>query len=947
MTRKQSMTWATRIARGLLLAALTGGLAACGGGGGTNVRPEAPPPPPPPPPPTPPADQPPWDAQLSLTNTYAAHDAGFNGAGSIIGVVDTGIMRSNPTVAGRVIAELIYVDPNSNDTSVDDVVGHGTWVSEMAAGQAWDEFPGGIAPSAKLVSARIIADDTPSDSGQPPAEVSATDANFFAGVNSDLISYGVNIMNNSWGGITWDTTNAGVNQAFDAAYRPFIVQHGGLVVFAAGNGSDPNPSTIAALPSVAPDLEQGWLTVVAIDSNHPDQLADYSNQCGVAMDYCLAAPGGVIVLDSDATATTTDPTYYVVKGTSLAAPQVSGAAALVWQAFPYFTNDLVRQTILGTADDLGTTGPDTVFGYGMLDVGRAVQGPAKFNWGNVSVAFDDITSTWGNDISGAGGLVKGGTGTLILTGTNTYAGGTTIDGGSLQATHTLPGNATVATAGGGVGTLDGAPGVAGDLANNGGIVAVHGGDTTVGGDYTQSSTGTLAVNLGSKLDITGSATLDGGVLEVTGADEGYVASTHTDVLTAAGGRSGTFDSLVKDPGVVFISNTIGYGANSVWLDTTGLNITATATAMGIASPAAVGAAVRVQRGFDAINAGLAAGRGVSPDVLVGAGAIQHSASPAAAQATLQSLSGQLHAAGAAMLFNAIDAGSDALAEHTDDLVAGRGKPGIWYADLGWQGDLQRGGYAGATFQSQGSIVGADFRVAPHAWLGYAMGASRGYGQLDSAWDHNQTWTNHVMLYGGVSRGPWYATAEMGGGWSHGDMQRLLVLGGRQAPVGSGSTSSFFSSSLEGGYQFRAGGVRVTPFADLRYQRLRQGAFAEAGGYGFGLTADDHTVGRLQAGLGVRAMRGWTLGNGMWMQLDSSAAWRHALHQCGDVFDATFTGFDDWLPLDGIGLSRNETVLRAGLSVWPTRGFALRLGLAHEQGDQQRSNSLMLQGALSF
>jgi len=39
----------------------------------------------------------------------------------------------------------------------------------------------------------------------------------------------------------------------------------------------------------------------------------------------------------------------------------------VWQAFPYFNNDLLRQTLLGTAKDLGAPGVDAIFGYGLLD----------------------------------------------------------------------------------------------------------------------------------------------------------------------------------------------------------------------------------------------------------------------------------------------------------------------------------------------------------------------------------------------------------------------------------------------------------------------------------------------------------------------------------------------------------------------------------------------------
>lgn len=941
--RWQDMQRGVRMGLPLVLAVL---LASCGGGGGGAIRttPQIPPPT------TPTTPQPPIDAQLALTNTYPAHDAGYNGAGVTIGFVDSGIMRSNPAVAGRVKAELIYVDPSKNNTSIDDVVGHGTWTSSIAAGAPFAQFPGGIAPGADLVSARIISDNAPSDHGQPPSVVTAADAQFFGAVNADLITYGVDVMNNSWGGITWDTSDASVNQAFHDAYSPFVNQHGGLVVFAAGNGSDANPSTIAALPSVAPDLEKGWLTVVAVDSNHPTQLASYSNQCGVAMDYCLAAPGDVIVLDKDTTASTADPKYYVVSGTSLAAPQVAGAAALVWQAFPYFTNDLVRQTLLGTADPLGGSQPNPTFGYGELDVGKAVQGPAQFNWGDVSVSFDGLTSTWGNDISGAGGLIKDGNGTLILTGNNSYTGGTQILGGSLQATQMLPVASTQAgnTLGadvyvGGAGMLDAVPGTPGSLLNAGAVV-VRGGDTRVG-TYTQTASGVLSVSLGSVLDVDGNAQL-AGTLNVLGADTGYVTSSHQDVLTAGGAVSGTFSQLTTSPGV-FLNTSIQYTSQSVWLDTTSLKITQAAQAMAITDPASTAAALRVQRGFDRLDAGIASGGSLAPALLRGAGAIQHAATPASAKATLQSLSGQLHAANAAMLLDDIDAAGDALSRHVAGLRDGRGSSGPWYGGLGSGYNLQRNGYAGATYHSDGGIVGADVRIGAHGLLGYAVAESRGYGQLDASWDHSRNRTDHLLLYGGVLRGPWYADVSLGSGWFRQDLQRLLQLGGLAAPVGSGSSGRYLSGSLEGGFRLHAGATQVVPFADLRYQRLQQGAFAETGGYGFGLMANARTQGRLQTGLGLRVARGWQLAHGMRMQFDGSLAWRHALHRYGDVFDASFTGFDDWLPLRGIGLSRNESVLRAGLSLWPARNFGLRLGYTREQGERQHANSAMLEGAYAF
>ncbi|WHZ19043.1 MAG: Outer membrane stress sensor protease DegS [Rhodanobacteraceae bacterium] len=935
--------WVGGLALGVLACALT----ACGGGGSNGaVRPT----PASPPPTTPTTPQPPIDAQLSITNTYAAHAAGYTGQGVTIGVVDSGIMRSNPTVAGRVLDEFIDVDPAQNNTNIDDVVGHGTWVSEIAAGTPFAKFPGGIAPGASLVSARIISDSAPSDSGQPPTPISASDATFFQQVNQQLINAGVMVQNNSWGGLTWDTTNPSVNQAFDAAYSAFVNQHGGLVVFAAGNGSGAQPSTFAQLPNYAPDLAKGWLTVVAVDSNNPTQLASYSDICGNAMNFCLAAPGDVIVLDKDTTASTTNPTYYIVQGTSLAAPQVTGAAALVWQAFPYFTNAQVANTILETATPLGGSQPNPTFGWGELNVGKAVQGPVSLDAFQGGVSFNGITSTWSNGIAGVGQtLIKSGTGTLILTGNLGYSGGTVVSGGTLQSTQPLPlvraqqgqtGINDVIVQNGG--TLGPRTGTTGGV-QNAGTVIVQGGDTNIG-YYTQTSTGTLAVSLGSILK-TGQANL-AGTLNVLGADTGYVSNNHQDVLEATGIVNGTFAQLTTSPGV-FLNTTIQYTPNTVWLDTTSLKITQAAQAMAITDPASLSAAARVQNGFDTLNSRLAAGTSVAPGVLAGAGAIQHTATPAAASATLQSLSGQLHAASAAMLFDGIDAGDDALTDHFDDLLAGRARPGAWYAGLGRQGDLQRAGYAGASFRSDGGLVGADFRVGAHALLGYAVGASRGHGQLDMAWDHNQTWIDHAMLYGGVFDGSWYAKAQFGGGRFHEDMQRLLLLGGLAAPVGSGFAGNYVAGSLEGGYRFHVGAARITPFVDVRYQRLDQGGFAENGGYGFGLMANARTTGRLQTGVGLRAQDGWRLANGMLMQFDGSAAWRHAARQYGDAFDASFTGFDDWMPVDGVGLSRNESVLRAGLSLWPARTFGLRLGLSREQGDRQHAGSVMLQGIFAF
>ena len=631
-----------------------------------------------------------------------------------------------------------------------------------------------------------------------------------------------------------------------------------------------------------------------------------------------------------------------ISGSGSVAVDSTGTVALT--GINTFSGGVTIGGTLSVARDsnLGAAGGNLVLSYGTLETTGSFSTSRNVvlqNFGNIQTDSGSDFSISG-DISGSGELTKEGAGTLTVTGTNKYTGGTGVTSGTLRATTMLPGDATVGFGG----TLDAVPSIQNDLSNTG-TVAVHGGDTTVGGNY--SNTGTLAVSLGSKLAVNGTATLSGGTLEVTGADSGYVANTHTDVLTATGGVTGTFGQLVKDPGVVFTSTTIGYGPNDVYLDTTGLNITVAAKAMGIVEPAAMSAAQRVQDGFEAINATMASGGTPSSNVLQGAGAIQHSATPAVAQATLTSLSGQLHAASAAMLFGGIDARSNALSEHFDDLAGGRTTSGVWYSDLGWQGNLQRSGYAGATFRSNGGMAGADMRIGSHALVGFAIGQSLGFGQLDAAWDHSRTSMNNIAMYGGVMNGPWYASAQIANGWYREDMQRLLQLGALGSPVGGNSTGGYVGGALEGGRLFNLGTTRIVPFADVRYQRLDLGGFNEQGGLGYGLTADARAAGRLQAGLGLRAERGWRLVNGMRMEFDGSAGWQHTLHQYGSVFDASFTGFNDWLPVEGVGLSRNMVVLRAGLSLWPSRGFGLRLGYMREQGERERAGSAMLQGTVMF
>ena len=892
-------------------------LTACGGGGGGNgntrigiAAPPAPPPAPPPPvnppaPAPPPPPQPPIDAQLNLTDTYAAHNAGFDGTGVTIGVVDTGIMENHPALQGRVKQELIYVDPTTNNTAIDDVVGHGTWVSEVAAGKPFGQFVGGIAPGATLVSARIINDQEPTDDGSGNGNVvTAQDAQFFSSVNNDLMNAGVKVMNNSWGGLYWDASDTATTQAFDTAYSKFVNQYGGLVVFAAGNDSKPNPSDVAALPSRAPDLEKGWITAVALDSLNPTQLASYSNACGIAMNYCLAAPGNVIVSGKDDTPSS--ETYWIVEGTSFAAPEVSGAAALVWQAFPYFSNDLVRQTLLGTAKDLGAPGPDPVFGYGALDVGAAVNGPAKFDWGTVTVNFTG-SSTWHNDISGAGGLIKQGSGWLNIDAAGTYTGPTTVQGGILTA-NSLASPVTV-NAGAQFGVIS----TTSSVTNSGTVAVAPGSGSTYSGNYVQTAGGHLAVQLGDQLTVTGTAQIAGDLL-VTGQNATYTVNSHTTVLSAAGGLTGTFATLSKGSNVPLLDATMNYDGNNVWLNVTQVQVT---QVQGMSfSASTLGAAQRVDNAFGVINGQLGPAGTPPPSSSQGfiqaAAAVQQTPNTAALQQTLQSLSGQLHAASAAMTFEAIDAGTQALSDRFDKLLDGPVSGG-WSQTLGYHGSMSRSGFNSVGYDLSGWMVGQDFKFGSNGIAGFAVSQAQGLGRLSESADQGNSRSVEGMLYGGLIKNDWYTMGRVGVGNYREDMRRNLLLGADNAAVASDSLGRYEVAYGESGYRFHVGNALITPYVNLQYAQIERGALNELGGDGFGLKADGQNIERWQAGVGVRTTQSWSLGNAGNIGLQFRFLWQQAFAMRGDVFDASFDALNQWAPVGGIGVSRYGGVAGATLN----------------------------------
>ncbi len=193
------------------------------------------------------------------------------------------------------------------------------------------------------------------------------------------------------------------------------------------------------------------------------------------------------------------------------------------------------------------TGANVYSGGTTVNAGT-LQGTTTSLQGNIAInstlSFSqDFNGAFTGNISGAGSLLKQGTGTVILPNVYTFNGATSVQAGSLEVDGTLSSAVTVLQGG----TLSGTGSIA--SLNNSGHVApgVGLGTFNVTGNFTQSSTGILDIEIASTgatdlLNITGTATLAGSV-QVQALPGQYQSGQSFTFLTAGGGESGTLDLL--------------------------------------------------------------------------------------------------------------------------------------------------------------------------------------------------------------------------------------------------------------------------------------------------------------------------------------------------------------------------------------------------------------------
>ncbi|HEY4202098.1 MAG TPA: autotransporter domain-containing protein [Devosiaceae bacterium] len=564
----------------------------------------------------------------------------------------------------------------------------------------------------------------------------------------------------------------------------------------------------------------------------------------------------------------------------------------------------------------------------------------------------DTTGTYSHVLSGAGGLVKTGSGIVFLSGANTYMGPTAVNAGALRINGTVGGPVVVAGGAllGGTGTIGGAATI-----NAGGIHAPGNsiGTQTIMGNY--ANHGTLQVEVdpahadslvvGGTVDVTG-ARLDIALSSNDAALWDHNASPYTIIQNGSGTAVvGNFASITD---LLFLTAALDYAGgdgNDIDLILT-RNTTPFPGVAGTHNQQVVASAVEAQ------------GAGAVYDAILGAGDAD------LVRKSFDALSGEVHASLQGVLLQQGDIVTGAMTDRLRAAFDGAGAsvaPVLSYGPNGPQfttadtGDMVVWGHAVGTWGKLGGnhdAAGVDIRMGrllagADALVGdWRLGLLAGYGQtgfdIDGRSSSGSSDDYLLGLYGGTQLGGLNIRTGLAYGWHDVSTSRTVPLLNQTLTADYGASTIQAFGEL--GYGFDIGSaVRFEPYASLAYVRLDTDGFGETGGSA-ALSGNGSSADAAFTTIGVRASTEMHWGETQ-ATLRGGLGWRHAFSDDPTTLNA-FAGGGDFR-ITGAPLTRDSAVVEAGLDLGLSANASLGLTYKGQFADGIQNHALSARLTVGF